>query len=87
MIATTNILDVLPDGVITKLSFTVPSILTVMLCRTDVDEPYTVDSCDIQTSDESLLTEAVEAVRTTMLEHDIDIMVPMANTKPLIMEN
>lgn len=83
MTPTTNILDIFPDGVITKLSFTVPAILTVTLCRPNVDEPFVIESCDVQTSDEKLLTEAVEAVRDLMLEHDIDIVIPIAQVVSL----
>lgn len=87
MTPTTNILDILPDGAITRLSFTLPAILAVALCRTNVDEPFVIETFDAATDDEKLLTEAVEVVRDLMLEQGIDIVIPVANIKPKIMEN
>ena len=81
MTVTTNILDVLPDGTITCASFTVPSIISLTVTRDNLDEVFSITSCDVVSKDEHQLSEAVEEIRNTMMEHDIDNMIPVANPK------
>lgn len=81
MTVTTNVQDVLPDGTITKLSFTVAAVCSVMLSRTNVDEAFKIESFDPITDNEQNLSEAIEAIRSIMLEHEIDIIIPVANRK------
>ena len=81
MTVTTNILDVLPDGTIACASFAVSSIICVKISRLNLHKPFTITSCDVLSEDEHQLSGAVEAIRSTMLEHDIDIMIPVASPK------
>lgn len=79
MTVSTNIQEVLPDGTITKASFTVPSIINLTIARSNLDVPFTITSCDLLSKDEQELSEAVAVIRSTMLEHDIDVMIPIVN--------
>ena len=85
MTVTTNILDVFPDGVITKASFTVPYIISLTISRLYPDEPFTITSCEVVSKEEHQLSEAVAEIRSTMLEHDIDILIPVVN--PLLSQD
>ena len=79
MTVTTNIQDILPDGTITKASFTVPSIIYLTISRSNLDAPFTITSCDVLSKDEQKLSEAVATIRSTMQEYDIDIIIPIVN--------
>ena len=79
MTVTANIIEVLRDGTIITASFAVPSIISITISRDNVDLPFTITSCDVQSSDESLLSEAVVEIQKTMQEHEIDLMIPVVN--------
>lgn len=81
MTPTTNILDVLPDGTITRASFSVPAIINVLLTRSNPDEQFTITSCDVWSRDEEELAKVVSLIQNTMRELDIDIMIPVVNSK------
>ncbi len=76
---TTNILDVLPDGTITRASFSVKSIISLTVARENMDVPFTITSCDVWSRDEGDVAEAVTVIQDTMRELDIDIMIPVVN--------
>ena len=79
MTVTTIIIDVLRDGTIICASFAVPSVISILVSRDNIDSPFTITSCDVQSSDESLLSDAVAAIQKTMLENEIDLMIPVVN--------
>ena len=79
MTVTTNIMDVLRDGTIICASFEVPSVIFILISRDNIDSPFAITSCDVQSHDESLLSYAVGMIQKTMQEHGIDLMIPIVN--------
>ena len=79
MTVTTNIIDVLPDGTITEASFTVPNAVSLTVTRDNLDAPFTITVCDVQSRDETVLSKAVNAIQKTMHELEIDLLIPIAD--------
>ena len=81
MIVTTNIIDVLPDGTIIEASFTVPNAVSLTVTRDNLDAPFTITACDVQSRDETVLSKAISAIQKTMHEHEIDLLIPIAKAQ------
>ena len=79
MTPTTNILDVLPDGTIKRVSFSIPAIINVLLTRSNHDEQFSITSCDVWSRDEEELAEAVSHIQKAMRGLDIDVMIPIVS--------
>lgn len=79
MTVTTNIIDVLQDGNIISASYAVPSVISIMISRDNVDSPFTITTCDIQSRDEFLLSKAVAAIQKIMQDNNISLMIPIVN--------
>lgn len=75
----TSIQDVLPDGTITKAGFTVENIITIAITRSNPDEAFTIEKCDIISKDEEKLTSAIQIILDTMKERGIELLIPIAN--------
>jgi len=79
MNVTTNIIDVLQDGNIISASYAVPSVISIMISRDNVDSQFAITSCDVQSRDELLLSEAVAAIQKIMQNNNISLMIPIVN--------
>ncbi len=66
MTITTNVIDVLPDGVITNLSFEAKddneTVRIVSISRENVDKHFILDKVDIFSNKEELIERAIENV-------------------------
>lgn len=71
--------DILPDGTITKVEYSVKDILTVVLERYNLDEPYRIIKTDILSRDEKQLSEAVREIWSILTENGINIDIPRVN--------
>lgn len=81
MILSTEINDVLSDGTITEILFTVPLTISLIVKRSYPNEPFSIIKCDVQGMDEKELSNAIGMIMSKIKEMDINLLVPVASTQ------
>lgn len=85
---TTNVIDVLPDGVITKLGFEAKDdepILTVFISRENVDKAFILDKVTVSTDKKELIERAIEKVIHVLKENGVEnIKIETVNAEPML---
>lgn len=89
MTITTNVIDVLPDGVITKLGFEAKDnnepILTVFISRENVDKAFILDKVTVSTDKKELIERAIEKVIQVLKENGVEnIEIETVNAKSML---
>ena len=72
---TTNVVDVLQDGTITKMDLSVNDLVTVSLERFEPNELFTVISFDAKTYDAVAIKQSLLAVRRVLFENGMDYLI------------
>lgn len=71
----TNVLNVLPDGVITEMELTVPECISVKLCRKNADELFQIMKVDVQSDDAEVLTVGLKEINKVLSENGVAALV------------
>lgn len=71
---TTNVLDVLLDGTITKIMLSVENVLSLHIKRFEPDERFIIEHIDVVSYNEKDLGQALQEINVALSEHGVDAL-------------
>lgn len=71
----TIIQNVLPDGTIIKVNYSILDVISLSIARTAPDEIFIITNLDVISRDERILKEAVIAIQDTVRTQGIELII------------